>query len=90
MKQKNLKMMISGITVAVVLVVVGMLAVLVWQFVYLGRLKAEAADLDAKVKYLKDYNSQAQSQIDFYNNAKALEDYFHSQGYGYDGDTFIK
>ncbi|MDR0849883.1 MAG: septum formation initiator family protein [Christensenellaceae bacterium] len=90
MKQSNMKRMISAITVAVVLVVVGMLVGLIFQFTHLSKLKAEAAELNRQVQELKDSNADAQNQIDFFNNARALEDMYHSQGYGKDGDIFFE
>lgn len=90
MKQNSMRRMIGLITAAVVLVVVGMLIGLIFQFVHLNRLKAEAAALEKQVEYLKDANTDAQNQIDFFSDARALEDMYHSQGYGKEGDIFFK
>ena len=86
MKQSNVKKLVGLITALVVLVIVGMLVGLIFQFIHLNHLKAEASNLEKQVQYLKDSNSDSQNQIDFFNNSRALEDMYHSQGHGYEGD----
>ena len=87
MTERKLKLIVQAVTVFAMLVLCAMLIVLTIQFVTLAKLKKQNSKLNNTLNYLEEYSCEINSQIDYYNNAQALEDMYRAQGYNKDTDV---
>jgi len=91
MTEAKMKLVVSSITAAVVVILCVMLVFLIIQFITLGRLKAQKADLDAQISNITNYNNATDTEIDFYtNHLNAVQDMYRAQGKGLPTDVFFK
>ena len=89
MTQEKLKTIVKLITAGAVILLATLLVSLTYQFIVLGNLEAQKADLDASINTLNNYNVELNNQVDYFNNSEALEDYYRANGYSKEGEVNI-
>ena len=90
MTQEKLKAIVKLATAGAVILLAILFVSLTYQFVVLGNLKKQNAELDAQINALTEYNVQLNNELEYFNNSEALEDYYRANGYSKEGEVNIK
>lgn len=90
MTQEKLRTIVKLVTAGAVILLATLLVSLTYQFVVLGNLKRQNANLDAQITTLTEYNVQLNNELDYFSNSEALEDYYRANGYSKEGEVNIK
>ena len=90
MTQEKLKTIVKLVTAGAVILLATIIVSLIYQFVVLGNLKRQSAELDAQINALTEYNVQLNNELEYFNNSEALEDYYRANGYSKEGEVNIK